>query len=99
MARIKKHSGISLKDAIGDFLKSYHLDESLLQKQAIYSWEKVVGELVSRHTRKLTVRKGVLYVKVDSAALKTELSYSREKIRTALNKEVNADVISEIVIS
>ncbi len=94
-----KHKGeLSLKEAIGDFMKSYHLDEKLLQKQLIHSWDKVMGKMVANHTKKLTIRKKVLYVRIDSAALRNELSYSREKICKALNGEVKAEVITDVII-
>jgi predicted nucleic acid-binding Zn ribbon protein len=95
---VRQKSGLSLKEAIGDFMKSYHLDEKLLQKQLILSWEKVMGKMVANHTQKLTIRKKTLYVSIDSAALRTELSFSREKIVKALNKAVQAEVITDIVI-
>ena len=79
-------------------MKSYHLDEKLQQKQVILSWGKVMGKLVSKHTVSLMIRKRVLYVRLDSAALKTELSFSREQIRKALNKEVRAEVITDVII-
>lgn len=79
-------------------MKSYHLDEKLLQKQLILSWEKVMGKMVAKHTTNLTIRKRVLYVRLDSAALKNELSFSREKILKALNTEVKSEVITDVVI-
>lgn len=79
-------------------MKSYHLDDKLLQKQLILSWEKVMGKMVAKHTQNLTIRKKTLYVKLDSAALKNELSFSREKIMKALNNAVNAEVITDVVI-
>jgi predicted nucleic acid-binding Zn ribbon protein len=92
---VKQKGGHTLKEAIGEFMKSYHLDDKLLQKQLILSWEKV---MVAKHTQNLAIRKKTLYVKLDSAALKNELSFSREKIMKALNNAVNAEVITDVVI-
>jgi len=41
----------------------------------------------------------VLYVKVNSAALRNELLFARTKILNTLNKEVGANVIEEIVLN
>jgi predicted nucleic acid-binding Zn ribbon protein len=95
---VKQKGGHTLKEAIGEFMKSYHLDEKLLQKQLILSWENVMGKMVAKHTRSLVIRKKTLYVKLDSAALKNELSFSREKILKALNNAVKTEVITDIVI-
>ncbi len=96
---MKHKGGLTLREAIGDFMKSYHLDEKLLQKQVILSWEKVMGKMVAVHTQKLTIRKKVLYVRIDSAALRNELNFSREKIKKALNAEVKAEVIDDVIIN
>lgn len=96
---MKRSNDISLGDAIRDFLSSYHLDEKLLEKQLMLSWEKVMGKMVSQHTTRLNISKKVLYIKVDSAALRNELSFAKENIRKALNSEVKSEVIREVVIN
>jgi predicted nucleic acid-binding Zn ribbon protein len=88
-----------LKAAIEEFLDKYHLRDKLNQAKIIQSWEKVVGEMVARNTSQLHIRNKVLYVKVNSAALRNELLYARTKIINALNKEAGATVIEDIVLN
>ena len=61
------------------------------------SWENVVGKMISKHTIKLNIRKKTLFVKLDSSALKNELSFSKERIIKSLNDEVGEVVIDKIV--
>lgn len=88
-----------LKAAIEEFLESYRLNDKLNQAKVIQAWEKVVGEMVARNTSQLHIRKKVLFVKVNSAALRNELLYARQKLVQALNKEAGAEVIDEIVLN
>jgi predicted nucleic acid-binding Zn ribbon protein len=88
----------SLGDAIREFLHSYHLEDKLNETKVIQSWGKIVGPMVEKHTHGLYIRNRILFVKVDSAALRQELSFSRSKIVGALNDEVRADVIEDIVL-
>jgi predicted nucleic acid-binding Zn ribbon protein len=88
-----------LKAAIEEFLDSYRLNDKLNETKVIQAWEKVVGEMVARNTSQLHIRKKVLFVKVNSAALRNELLYARQKLVQALNKEAGADVIDEIVLN
>ena len=53
--------------------------------------------MVAMHTRDLHIRNKILFVRMDSAALRNELSYAREKIVKSLNEEVNEEVIEDIV--
>lgn len=96
---MKRSNDISLGDAIREFLLSYHLDEKLLEKQVMESWERVMGKMVAQHTIRLNISRKVLYIKVDSAALRSELSFAKEGIRKALNSEVKSEVIREVVIN
>jgi predicted nucleic acid-binding Zn ribbon protein len=88
----------SLGDAIREFLHSYHLEDKLNETKVIQSWGKVVGPMVEKHTHGLYIRNRILFVKVESAALRQELSYSRSKIIAALNKEVKSEVIEDLVL-
>jgi hypothetical protein len=47
----------------------------------------------------LNIRKKTLFVKLDSSALKNELSFSKERIIKSLNDEVGEVVIDKIVFT
>jgi hypothetical protein len=87
----------SLGEAIKEFLHSYRLEDKLNETRLIQSWEKVVGALVSKHTQGLYIKNKILFVRIDSSALRNELSYSREKIIRELNQEATTKVIEDIV--
>ncbi len=88
----------SLGDAIGEFLHSYNLEDKLNETKLIQSWGKIVGPVVEKHTQGLYIRNRILFVKIESAALRQELSFSRSKIVMALNNEVKSNVIDDIVL-
>ncbi|NCA86694.1 MAG: DUF721 domain-containing protein [Clostridia bacterium] len=88
---------VSLGDAIRIVLNEYRLEQKFNEAGLINSWQQVVGTMIARHTVQLRVSRRTLFVKVDSASLRNELTYAREKIKTALNKEAGSDVIDEIV--
>ncbi|MCK5346532.1 MAG: DUF721 domain-containing protein [Candidatus Heimdallarchaeota archaeon] len=93
---IKKSNESTLGEVIKELLKTYHLDDKLMETKLINSWSGVVGRMIDKHTVKLYVKKKVLFVKMDSAAITNELSYAKEKIINALNKEAGMDLINEM---
>ena len=95
----RRSSEQPFKAAIEEFLDRYHLRDKLDQAKVIQAWEKVVGEMVARNTSQLHIRHKVLYVKVNTAALRNELLFARTKIMNALNKEAGGKVIEEIVLN
>jgi predicted nucleic acid-binding Zn ribbon protein len=54
--------------------------------------------MIAKHTKSLRIVKRVLYVEVDSAALRNELTYLREKIKKKLNKKAGDNLIDEVII-
>ncbi|MBK9670932.1 MAG: DUF721 domain-containing protein [Bacteroidetes bacterium] len=87
----------SLKEVINELLAAYRLDGKLHEVRLINSWESLMGISVAKHTTKIYIAKRTLYVELNSAALRHELSYAKTKLIELLNKEANHDVISEIV--
>lgn len=93
-----KHSNEQrLKEAIEELLSSYKLHDGLYETKLINSWENVAGKLISKHTENLFIKKDTLYVKLDSPALKNELSFARSKLIKSLNKAVDREVIQNII--
>lgn len=95
---MRRSNDMSLGEAIREFLSTYRLDDKLLERKVVESWSTVMGKMVSNHTTDIYIRNKKLYVKVDSSAMRSELSYAREKIRDVLNKEAGGNVISEVII-
>ena len=89
----------TLKEVVRELLRTYCWGGKIGEIRLMNSWEKVVGKMISKHTIKLDVRKKVLFVKLDSPALKNELSFAKEKIMKSLNEEVGEVVINKIVFT
>ena len=96
---MKKSNEILLKDAIEAFLKENKLDTKINETKLIGAWEEVTGKLIARHTIDIYVKNRVLFVKVDAAALREELSYQKSKLLAKLNKSAGVDVIEDIKFS
>ena len=88
-----------LGEVIREMIDTYRLEGKLNEIKVIHSWEKVVGIMIARHTKDLHIRNGKLFVKIDSPALKNELTYSTSVIIERLNKEAGGKVIEEIIFS
>jgi predicted nucleic acid-binding Zn ribbon protein len=82
---------------IKEFLETFRLGDKLNETKLIKSWEKVVGPLVAKHTKGLYIKNRILFVRIDSSALRNELLYSREKIVKDLNNEVSSEIIEDVV--
>ncbi len=88
----------TLGEVVKTLIEMYRIEGKLKEASLINAWESVVGEMIAKHTVQLRINKKVLYIEVDSAALRNELTYAREKLKKALNRKVKDNVIDEVVI-
>ena len=88
-----------LGEVLKELIETYRLEGKLNEMKVIHSWEKVVGDMIARHTKDLYIRNGKLFVKIDSPALKNELTYSTSSIVERLNAEAGCKVIEEIIFT
>ena len=86
-----------LRDVLLEVLKKYRLEDQLNETRLIENWKKVTGAMISSHTTNLWVSNKVLYVTVDSGALRQELLYRKEKLIQLLNQSTGMEVINNIV--
>ncbi len=98
MRQSRKADEQPLRAAIEEFLDRYRLRDKLNEAKLVHSWASVVGDMIARNTSQLHVKNRVLFVQVNSAALRNELMYARKKIVAALNRAAGADVIDDIVL-
>ncbi|MBN2615215.1 MAG: DUF721 domain-containing protein [Bacteroidales bacterium] len=94
---IKRENEYTLQEVLQELLKAYRIEDKLLEAQLISSWEKVVGGIFAKHTQRLQIKNRILFVSLDSAALRSELAMARSKLVEMLNKEVGNKVIDDIV--
>ena len=86
---------MEIGDALIQYLRESGLEQSVLDVQIEEVWPRVMGDVVNRLTRSVEVRDGVLYVRVNSAALKTQLFENRFELVRKLNEAVGAKAIRD----
>jgi predicted nucleic acid-binding Zn ribbon protein len=95
---MKKSNEQTLKEVILELIEAYQLGQKLDEAKLLSSWPKVTGKIIARHTTTMHISKKVLFIYLDSPALKQELSYSKEKLIRLLNKKAGKEVIVDIVL-
>ena len=86
---------LSITDALVDFLRESGLEQTVMDRQIEEVWPQVMGETVQKLTRSVEVKDGMLYVRVNSAALKTQLFENRFELVRKLNEAVGAPAIRD----
>lgn len=88
-----------LSDLIKEFIELHKGPDYLDEQKVIQAWPKVVGPFIASHTIDLSIKDGRLFVRVDSDALRSELSYSKSLLLKNLNEMVGKEIVKEILLN
>ena len=87
-----------LGDLIREYIQMHKGPDYLDELKVINSWKTVVGPFIASHTIDLAIRNKMLFVRVDSDALRMELSFSKSVLKDNLNAQAGREVITAIVL-
>jgi hypothetical protein len=70
-----------------------------MKTKIISLWGRTMGPTIEQYTKSIDIsRTGTLYLTIDSATLRQELSYGKSKIKKILNEELGENFIKEVII-
>lgn len=98
MSNDKNKEEVTLKDALQAMVEEYRMQSRLAQERLQKKWAQLMGPMIAQRTTELKMRKNTLYITIDSAALRQELSYDKEKLQRLLNKHLGEQMIEKIVL-
>jgi predicted nucleic acid-binding Zn ribbon protein len=87
-----------LKDILADILKKPQLSKGLNETRALDAWAKVLGPSVARITTSIYIRNGVLYARLNSSIIRSELLMHKDQIIASINAEVGANAVRDMIL-
>lgn len=95
---MRKSNQQSLKEVLNEMMEVYQLRNKLNDTKVVAHWREIMGNTIAQHTTKLYINKGILYIYLDSAPLRHELNFGKDKIMTMLNKKIGSEHITKVVL-
>ena len=95
---MRKTNEQTLADVLKQLVVVMKLKNNLTKVKIESLWTEKMGKTIAGYTRDLSVRDKILYVTIESASLRSELHYGREKIKDILNEAIGEKYLKEVVI-
>ena len=92
-------NNIDIKNLINVFLKKNRLENGLLDLEGKKVWFEIMDNGIANYTRDVNLKNKTLYVKLNSPALREELSYGKEKLINIINQKFKKEIINKIVLT
>lgn len=88
----------TISQVMEHYFKQIGKQEIVLEVKAELAWKKLMGDFFDQFTEKIEVKKGVLYLKMNSPAMRNELIYGKAKIIENINHELNLEYLNDVKI-
>jgi hypothetical protein len=88
----------TIKQALGELIKVYHLKSKLSQTKLKVEWEQIMGKTIAKYTEQVFVKDKILFIYTTNAALKNELLYSKEGIIKKVNDAIEEGYVNDVII-
>jgi predicted nucleic acid-binding Zn ribbon protein len=95
---MKRRNEVPLKDAILELLDSFHLKERVNEMRLKENWEKIFGKTITKYTQHISVRDKKLFLNIESASLRQELTFNKAKMIERINESIAPGFVEEIVL-
>jgi predicted nucleic acid-binding Zn ribbon protein len=95
---MKRGKDLNMKEAIDQLLEVYKLRQKFDETSLVAAWPSIIGQSIANRTKQVYVKDRRLYVRVESAVIKQELTMLRTLILARLNEHVGQVIVDDMVI-
>ena len=95
---MRKSNQQSIGAVIRKLLKNQKLEGRLRELDVLKLSEELLGKNIMKYINDLSVKNGILIIKVKSAVVRNELSYQKSEIIKKINEQVGNEILKEIIL-
>lgn len=79
-------------------IRAYGIQDQYYEARAKQLWHEMMGAHISQYTQRVYVRRRKLYLTLSSAALRQEMSFSKDKIKRYINEGIGQEFIQDVIV-
>ncbi len=95
---MKKSNDYTIKQAMQQYIDTYQIGEKYYEAKIKNNWEAIFGKTIAKYTTAVNLQNKTLSISISVAALKSELNFNKEKVKTLVNQYLEKEVVDKIVI-
>ena len=95
---MRKSNQQQIGTVIKKLLKNQQLEGRLQELDLLDKSKEILGEKLMKFVKEISIRDGILNIKVSSAVVRNELSYQKSKIIEKMNNQAGNKIVKEIIL-
>ena len=97
MSDLKRTSNEApLKEVVDRWLKAYGYDGKMKEIEVIKAWPEMMGTAVANRTTEIYIKNKKLFLKMESAVMRDELSHGKQVIIQRVNELAGFEMINDV---
>ena len=85
-------------DLLEEFFKRPYIAEKVAEGKLPDTWREIVGDRAADVTTELRLEKHILYVRIQSSVLRSELFYQREALKEEINRRSGVRLVNAVIV-
>lgn len=85
-------------ELLDEFFKRPYIAAKVAEGKLPETWRAIVGDRAADATTELRLERNILYVRIQSSVLRSELFYQREALKEAINRHSGVHLVHSVII-
>ena len=95
---MRRTKTILMGDLLDEFFKRPYVAAKVAEGKLPDTWRESVGARVADLTTELRLEKRILYVRIQSSVVRSELFYQREALKEEINRRSGVQLVNAVII-
>lgn len=95
---MRRTKTLLMGDLLEEFFSRPYIAAKVAEGKLPDTWREIVGERAAAETVELKLENRVLYVRIRSSILRSELFYQREALRREINERSGVKFVNVVII-
>ena len=95
---MRRTKTLLLGDLLEEFFRRPYVAAKVAEGKLPETWRQVVGDRAADLTTELRLERRILYVRIQSSVLRSELSCQRDALRDALNRQAGMRLVNAVIV-
>ena len=95
---MRRTKTLLLGDLLEEFFRRPYVAAKVAEGKLPETWRQVVGDRAADFTTELKLENHILYARIQSSVLRSELFYQREALKEELNRRSGVRIVNAVII-
>ena len=95
---MRRTKTLLLGDLLEEFFRRPYVAAKVAEGKLPETWRQVVGDRAADLTTELRLERRILYVRIQSSVLRSELFCQRDALREAMNRQAGMRLVNAVIV-